>query len=585
MIQREEDHRVHLFLGGLENEEYSHIKATILNTEPLPSLRRAFNHIQREESHLTTDKEKSAKAENGAAFHSSKGVKPKGRGGSRSKCDHCGKTGHIKPNCFEIIGYPENWNTRRTQNDTRRQGHKSNAFLAFEDEEKEAPKGAKAAHTLHEKHMTHNTRVHENMAGNNKNLREIEWVLDSGASHHMTPCLSLLKAVRKIEKPFYVTVPTGNVVLVESMGYIDLDKNIKLENVLFVPQFSCNLISVHKLARDSKCILTYDENRCVLQDQTMKEMIGLGDMHEGVYILRRPTKSIYFTAFLKNMAGTWHSRLGHPLFEALQKISNIVKCSFITNKEECCDICHKSKQCRFPFNRSNNKAEAPFHLIHYDLWGKYNTASHNGSHYFLTIVDDYSRATWVYLMRHKSETLDMLKKFCTIIKRQFNVDVKKIRSDNGTEFTNSSFQRYIREEGIVHETSCVGTPQQNARVERKHRHILNVARALRFEANLPIHFWGECVLTATHLINRTPTIANSGITPYEMLYGKPPSYDHLRIFGCLCYVKNSSKQQDKFTPRSKKYMFIGYPQNQKGWKVYNLETHEFFISRDVIFYE
>nr|KYP37239.1 Retrovirus-related Pol polyprotein from transposon TNT 1-94 [Cajanus cajan] len=133
----------------------------------------------------------------------------------------------------------------------------------------------------------------------------------------------------------------------------------------------------------------------------------------------------------------------------------------------------------------------------------------------------------------KSETLDMLKTFYTIIKRQFNVDVKKIRSDNGTEFTNSSFQRYIREEGIVHETSCVGAPQQNARVERKHWHILNVARALRFEANLPIHFWGECVLTATHLINRAPTIVNSNITPYEMLYGKPPSYDHLRIFGSL----------------------------------------------------
>nr|KYP42790.1 hypothetical protein KK1_035771 [Cajanus cajan] len=104
------------------------------------------------------------------------------------------------------------------------------------------------------------------MAGNNKKLREIEWVLDSGASHHMTPCLSLLKAVQKIDKPLYVTVPIGSAILVESMGYIDLNKNIKLENVLFVPQFSRNLISMHKLARDSNCILTHDENHCVLQD-------------------------------------------------------------------------------------------------------------------------------------------------------------------------------------------------------------------------------------------------------------------------------------------------------------------------------
>lgn len=110
-------------------------------------------------------------------------------------------------------------------------------------------------------------------------------------------------------------------------------------------------------------------------------------------------------------------------------------------------------------------------------------------------------------------------------------------------------QRYLQGDGILHETSCVATPQQDGHVERKHRHILNMARALRFEANLPIRFWGECVLAATHLINRTPTIANNGVTPYEILYGKPPTYDYLKIFGCLCYVKNPSKQLDKFAPK------------------------------------
>lgn len=84
---------------------------------------------------------------------------------------------------------------------------------------------------------------------------------------------------------------------------------------------------------------------------------------------------------------------------------------------------------------------------------------------------------------------------------------------------------------IIHQTSCVGTPQQNGRVERKHRHNLNVARALRFQANLPIEFWRECVLTIRYLINRTPSQVLKGKTPYEILYGKPHSYDHVRIFG------------------------------------------------------
>lgn len=172
-----------------------------------------------------------------------------------------------------------------------------------------------------------------------------------------------------------------------------------------------------------------------------------------------------------------------------------------------------------------------------------------------------------------------------MVKTQFSTKVKRVRSDNGTEFTNSVFQKILQQEGIMHETSCVGTPQQNGRVERKHRHILNVARALRFHASLPVSFWGECVLAATYIINRTPTMANNGVTPYELLFGKPPSYNQMKIVGCLSYVRNSSKQKDKIDARAERCMFVGYPQGQKGWRVYNMKTREFLVSRDVIFYE
>lgn len=129
--------------------------------------------------------------------------------------------------------------------------------------------------------------------------------------------------------------------------------------------------------------------------------------------------------------------------------------------------------------------------------------------------------------------------------------------------------------GIIFQTSCVGTPQQNGRVERKHRHILNVARALRFQGKLPLYFWGECILAAAHLINRTPSMVLNKKSPYEMLFDALPNYNELRVFGCLCFAHNQRSKGDKFASRGRKCVFVGYPYGKKAWKLYDLETKEF----------
>ncbi|XP_049346451.1 uncharacterized protein LOC125811005 [Solanum verrucosum] len=119
---------------------------------------------------------------------------------------------------------------------------------------------------------------------------------------------------------------------------------------------------------------------------------------------------------------------------------------------------------------------------------------------------------------------------------------------------------------------------------KKHRHILNIARALRFQASIPISYWGHCVKATVYLINKLPTTGLQGKSSHELLYGTPPHLDHLRVFGCL-YFTSVLPKSNKFSPREKKGVFMGYAETQKGYRVFDLEMHSFHISRDVTFVE
>lgn len=150
---------------------------------------------------------------------------------------------------------------------------------------------------------------------------------------------------------------------------------------------------------------------------------------------------------------------------------------------------------------------------------------------------------------------------------------------------NKSLASELHKLGIVHQSSCSYSPQQNGIVERKHRTLLNTTRALRKQAHLPIHFWGDCILSATYLLNRTPTQLLKGLTPYELLFKQPPDFSNIKVFGSHCYVTNLSPHKTKFDDRAIKCVFLGYPFGQKGYRVLNFDTRQVFTSRDVQFVE
>ena len=130
----------------------------------------------------------------------------------------------------------------------------------------------------------------------------------------------------------------------------------------------------------------------------------------------------------------------------------------------------------------------------------------------------------------------------------------------------------------------VKTPQQNGVVERKHRHLLDTARAIRLHAGFPKHFWGECVLAATHIINKLPMAVLGWKTLFEVLYGSAPDLSDLRTIGCLCYATKLG-ETDKLEARAHKCVLLGYTYGFKGYKLYDLQSKKVFHSRDVVFQE
>ncbi|CAJ2636545.1 unnamed protein product [Trifolium pratense] len=247
-----------------------------------------------------------------------------------------------------------------------------------------------------------------------------------------------------------------------------------------------------------------------------------------------------------------------------------------------CDVCHYAKQKKLTFPRSISISSSIFELLHFDIWGPLSITSVHNHKYFLTIVDDYSRYTWIILLKSKADVSSHVQNFILSIQTQHKITPKTIRSDNGPEFLLDSF---YASHGILHQKSCVETPQQNGRVERKHQHLLNVGRALLFQSKLPKSFWSYAVLYATFLINRitTPTLHNK--SPFQLFHNSIPDMSLFKVFGSLCYATTLTAHRTKLDPRARKSVFLGYKSGYKGYVLYDLSSREIFISRHVTFHE
>ncbi|KAG4061423.1 hypothetical protein PC123_g3730 [Phytophthora cactorum] len=280
----------------------------------------------------------------------------------------------------------------------------------------------------------------------------------------------------------------------------------------------------------------------------------------------------------------WHARMVHPNKDALAKTQRVTTGIPSVRKGigTLCGGCMKEKQTVTAFpSRSMTKTKRVLELVHTDVMRPMRTPTTGGAKYVLTFVDDYSRYVAAYFMKNKSEVASKLKEFKGFYENQWGGGgrMKCLRSDNGMEFVNNKVADIWQRNGIVHQRTVPYSPQQNGVAERMNRTIMEKARSMLHYKAMPMYWWAEAVNIAVYHINRSTNTTNPDATPYELGFKVKPRMEHLRVFGSQGYAHIDNVKRTKLEPKSFRCMFLGYAENVKGYRVYDLDASTVKISR------
>ena len=267
----------------------------------------------------------------------------------------------------------------------------------------------------------------------------------------------------------------------------------------------------------------------------------------------------------------WHQRLGHIGLNPMKRMISHGMISCKINDFQKCELCVKSKMIKKSF-KSVDRSTDLLNLIHSDICELNGMLTRGGNRYFITFIDDYSRYTYVYLLKHKDEAFAVFKNYKAKVENQLGKKIKIVRSDRGGEYFPHEFNKFCEEHDIIHQCSTPRTPEQNGLAERKNRTYLEMVNALLLHAKLPFNLWGEALLSTCHIVNRIPT-KKKQISLYELWKGRKLNIGYFKVWGCLAYCKNNDPKRTKLGPRGIKCAFVDYATNSKAYRLLNLESN------------
>lgn len=208
-----------------------------------------------------------------------------------------------------------------------------------------------------------------------------------------------------------------------------------------------------------------------------------------------------------------------------------------------------------------------------------------GSRYFLLFKDDYSHYRTVNFLKNKSDVFECINRFIKRAKNETGYDIKILRSDNGTEYVNSSVEKLLADNGIRHQKTVPYTPEQNGSAEREIRTLVEAARTMIFAKNLNMNLWAEAINTAVYVINRSGTSTVKGKTPYCLWFNKESNFSDFKVFGSDVYIHVPKQLRHKLDAKSTKGIFVGYSEETKGYRISNTAKNKIEVASDVIFNE
>ncbi|UYV62815.1 hypothetical protein LAZ67_2002020 [Cordylochernes scorpioides] len=427
---------------------------------------------------------------------------------------------------------------------------------------------------------THEIAGSEMLTALSCTIPDNSWVIDSGATHHVCNKREWFTNFQGITSDPILTASgttraegCGDIKFKAYVGKHHVD--LKLCNVLYVPNVRRNLLSVSSMENKGK-IVNFANRRAQVFDSENR-IVAIAHDENGLYVMKGrvilPNAELFNSqkSSQKQTLELWHQRFCHVNNDAVERMAKgeLVKGLEISSMDRSlCDDCCVAKSTKEPHKPIRNiRSKRPLELVHTDICGPMPVRSIGGSAYFLTFIDDYSRKITLFCLKHKNEVLKHFDSYLARAERETGHKLKVLRSDNGLEYCNHEFKTRLEKLGIKHELTNTYSPPMNGVAERANRVLLDITRSCLHSAELPQRFWAEAVNTAAYIRNKCYNSALGDKVPDELWSSRKPSVRHLKAFGCLAYSHIPTERRKKLDNRANRcILHVKFDESKIGLK-------------------